>query len=76
MTSNIFGTELRQWGKNLKLQSRKIALLVDVTLKEFKWVLMRLHKNAKLQLMNQGVIHLLKWHYRKILLLIKNVKYT
>lgn len=76
MTSEIFKTELREWDEKLKVEKRKILLLIDncpahpdVELEQIKLIFMPPNTSSKLQPMDQGVIHSLKCHYRKILLM-------
>lgn len=76
MTSDIFRSELREWDEKLKRKNRKILLLVDncpahpdVQLEQIKLVFMPPNTSSKLQPMDQGVIHSLKCHYRKTLLM-------
>lgn len=76
MTSEIFKSELREWDEKLKMENRKILLLVDncpahpdVELEQIKLIFMPPNTSSKLQPMDQGVIHSLKCHYRKILLM-------
>ncbi|XP_063918645.1 tigger transposable element-derived protein 4-like [Zophobas morio] len=75
MTSEIFTNELLEWDEQLKQKNRKIVLLVDnctahpeIKLNQIKLVFMPPNTSSKLQPMDQGVIHSLKSHYRKILL--------
>lgn len=77
MTSEIFTTELRKWDLELCRQKRKILLLVDncpahpdiKNLRNIKLVFLPANTTSKLQPMDQGVIHSLKTHYRKLLVL-------
>lgn len=76
MTSDLFTEELLQWDTELKKKNRKIILLVDncpahpnVPLNQIKLVFMPPNTSSKLQPMDQGIIHSLKCHYRKILLM-------
>lgn len=76
MTSNLFTEELHQWDAELQKKNRKILLLVDncpahpeVRLNQIKLVFMPPNTSSKLQPMDQGVIHSLKSHYRKIMLI-------
>lgn len=76
MTSNLFTEELLQWDAELQKNKRKILLLVDncpahpeVPLNQIKLVFMPPNSSSKLQPMDQGVIHSLKSHYRKIMII-------
>ena len=77
MMSEIFRKELHDWNEELRKQKRRILLLVDNCpahpdvqgLEFIKLVFMPPNTSSKLQPMDQGVIHSLKSHYRKILLL-------
>lgn len=76
MTSTLFTEELLQWDAELQKKNRKILLLVDncpahpeVPLNQIKLVFLPPNTSSKLQPMDQGVIHSLKSHYRKIMLM-------
>lgn len=76
MTSEIFRQELHDWNDELRKHKRRILLLVDNCpahpdvqgLEFIKLVFMPANTSSKLQPMDQGVIHSLKSHYRRILL--------
>jgi hypothetical protein len=77
MTSDLFEAELRHWDRELRLQKRKILLLVDncptrpvlEKLENIKLVFLPANTTSMLQPMDQGVIRSLKCHYRKLMLL-------
>ncbi|XP_066251798.1 tigger transposable element-derived protein 4-like isoform X2 [Euwallacea similis] len=76
MNSEIFINALREWDEELRRKKRKIILLVDncpahPDVKNLMWitlVFMPPNTSSKLQPMDQGVIHSLKSHYRRLLL--------
>lgn len=76
MTSEIFVSELRNWDEELKRANRKILLFVDncpahpevKNLQQIKLAFLPPNTSSMLQPMDQGVIHSLKSHYRRILL--------
>jgi hypothetical protein len=76
MTSDLFEAELRHWDRELRLQKRKILLLVDncpahpvlEKLENIKLVFLPANTTSMLQPMDQGVIRL-KCHYHKPILL-------
>jgi hypothetical protein len=77
MTSDLFEAELRHWDRELRLQKRKILLLVDncpahpmlEKLENIKLVFLPANTTSMLQPMDQGVIRSLKCQYRKLILL-------
>jgi hypothetical protein len=77
MTSDIFESLLRLWDRQLRLQNRKIPLLVDNcpahpeldNLQNIKLVFLPANTTSVLQTMDQGVITSLKCHFRKLILL-------
>ena len=76
MTSNLFTEELLQWDAELQKKNRKILLLLDncpahpdVPLNQIKLLFMPPNTSSRLQPMDQGVIHSLQSHYRKIMLM-------
>lgn len=81
MTADIFERELRLWDKQLIRENRHILLLVDncpahphlSNLKNIKLEFFPPNFTSVLQPMDQGVIHSLKVHYRRHLM-ISNLK--
>jgi hypothetical protein len=77
MTSNLFESELWLWDWQLRLQNRKILLLVDNclahaeldNLQNIKLVFLPVNTTSVLQPMDQGVIRSLKCHFCKLILL-------
>lgn len=77
MTSGIFESELRSWDEQLIRENRQILLLVDncpahprlSSLKNIKLEFFPPNFTSVLQPMDQGVIHSLKVHYRRHLLI-------
>jgi hypothetical protein len=77
MTSDLFEAELRHWYRELRLQKRKILLIVDncpahpvlEKLENIKLVFLPANTTSMLQPMDQAVIRILKCHYRKLILL-------
>ncbi|KAF2896461.1 hypothetical protein ILUMI_09715 [Ignelater luminosus] len=76
MTSEIFKNELQEWNDELLPKKRRILLLIDncpvhLDVKDLdciKLVFMPSNTSSKLQLIDQGVIHILKSNYRRLLL--------
>lgn len=77
MTSRIFEDEIRNWDCEMRKKKRNILLLVDncrahpvlENLTNVKVVFLPPNTTAKLQPMDQGVIHSFKVNYRRLMIL-------
>jgi hypothetical protein len=72
MTSEIFTEFLQNLNKKMRLNDRKIALIIDncsahpsIPLSNVKLIFLPPNATSRLQAMDMGVIHTLKSHYRQ-----------
>ena len=75
MTSDIFRKWIKKVDRKMRIQRRKIVLLVDIRsvhphcddLQNVKLVFLPLNTTSLLQPMDQGIMQNFKHHYRKLL---------